>query len=117
MSNESERVARTRCGKVTLKRGGSLQLLRKPVSPERGCVEAELRRVLDNHTNAAGDRNVAGFAFVVWDGEGGSTAGMELYTVEGGKTIPGVLVPDFVRNRLLAGKIEQWTLNTINESK
>lgn len=57
---------------------------------------------------------IAGFAFVVWGKDGTSVC---IQRVKDGSMIPSILVPDFVRNRLLAERIEQWTIETINESR
>lgn len=51
---------------------------------------------------------VEGFAVMIW-GSDGST----VYAHTDG-SIPSILVPDFVRNRLLASRIEAWTIDTIN---
>lgn len=56
--------------------------------------------------------NVAGFALVIWGSDGGSTCDAQ---VADGSSIPTILVPDFVRNRLLAQRIEQWTLDDFRE--
>ena len=56
--------------------------------------------------------DVAGYAFVAWDADNWSItarwAGPD-------SRIPGLLAPDYVRNRLLASEIESWTLETIND--
>jgi hypothetical protein len=98
---------RIRIGKITLKRGGSVELLRVPVSLDRKRVEMQFRILLNNH-----GEDIAGFAIVVWGSDLGSTAVSLLTPVN---TIPSMLVPDFVRNRLLAQKIEEWTLDSVNE--
>lgn len=64
-----------------------------------------MRRVtacLDVHTD------IDGFAFVVWGHDLGSTC----YSA-GGRTMPAILVPDFVRNRLLAERISDWTEHAV----
>ena len=55
---------------------------------------------------------VAGFAFVAWDGAGRSTS---ITHVKNGSMIPTILVPDFVRNRLLAERIERWTVEGLEK--
>ena len=98
-------AARTRIGKITLKRGGAVQLLRRPVSVERQCIEQDIRDVLDAH---GGD--FAGYAIVVWAPNSDSTA-----SARSGQDsrIPTIMVPDFVRNRLLAERIEEWSVRAV----
>lgn len=57
-------------------------------------------------------KNVAGFALVAWGPDGSSVAEMQ---VSKASNIPSMLVPDFVRNRLLAQKIEDWTLDEVEK--
>lgn len=101
-------TARVRIGKVRLKNGPVI--LRLPTHNERRTKMAQewVKCVLDAHVTA--DASVDGFAFVVWDRDGASTCKM----IAGGG-IPSILIPDFVRNKLLADKIEDWTLMTISE--
>ena len=66
-----------------------------------------MRECLDN----TGD--VAGAAFVVWSADNGSSAMM---FAGADSRIPSILIPDFVRNRLLAVKIIDWTKDDINTS-
>ena len=54
-------------------------------------------------------KNIAGFALVVWGSNATSVA-----MLESDGRIPSILVPDFVRNRLLARQIERWTIQEIN---
>lgn len=59
---------------------------------------------------ATHDGPVAGFTFTCWDEDSRSTT----TTVVGlASRIPSALVPDFVRNRLLADLIETWTLQDL----
>lgn len=80
-------------------------------TPERVQVDIEVKHVLDTHS--AHDSDIAGFAFMVWDKEGASTVKALRFT----GAIPTILIPDFVRNRLLAETSEDWTIETINEQK
>lgn len=54
--------------------------------------------------------DIAGIAIVVWSADGGSAANLRISPAS---KIPSILVPDFVRNRLLAERIEQWTLDSV----
>ena len=95
-------TARTRIGKITLKAGGSLALLRQPRDLDREVIERKVREVLDAHHN-----DFDGFAFVVWGRDNQSTC----FSV-GSTKIPSIMVPDFVRTRLLADRIENWAVDT-----
>lgn len=99
--------ARCRIGKVTLKRDGPVVLLRKPRN-NRQAVEDHIRGCLDPQ-----GPDIAGFAFVVWGSDMRSTATLQVWE----NPIPSALVPDFVRNRLLADRIETWTLETLRNQK
>lgn len=104
--------ARTRIGRVKLKGGADLKVFPGLENTDRRYVEKDVRGVLDSHMRSA-DARIAGFAFVVWDVDGTSTC---IASVNDGSTIPAILVPDFVRNRLLPDRIERWTIDTVNEA-
>ena len=84
-------------------------VLHKPDALDR---ERAVRRYVDDAliAQARDGHEIVGFAFMVWDHRGTSVA--TAYNMDG--HIPAILIPDFVRNRLLAGKIEQWTIDTLN---
>lgn len=77
---------------------------------DRVKLEKRIRAVIDAHCDAGMD--LGGFAMVVWNRDGASTCDM----ASDGGVSPPIMIPDFVRNRLLAQKIEHWTIDTINES-
>jgi len=54
--------------------------------------------------------DLAGFAVVAWGRDLESCA--DACNFDG--RIPAILIPDFVRNRLLAQRIEAWTLDALN---
>lgn len=99
-------AARVRIGKVTLKREGPVVLLRRPRS-NRQATDDYLRRCLD-----AQGTDIAGFAFVVWGADMRSIAELQVWE----NSIPSAVVPDFVRNRLLAERIESWALESLRRS-
>lgn len=99
-------AARIRNGKITLKGGARLSIF--PTSDAtRGYMERHIHEVFDGH----GD-DLAGIAIVVWGSDNASTCYSGIG--DGKNQIPSILIPDFVRNRLLAERIEKWTLATIN---
>lgn len=85
-----------------------IQELKPEKDVDRTLIERRIRAVLDGH---GGD--FAGFALVVWNAEGASTADMANREPRQGAYIPAILIPDFVRNRLLGMKIEEWAVDTI----
>lgn len=99
--------ARVRIGKVTLKRDGPVVLLRPPKN-NRQAADDRIRKCLD-----AQGTDIAGFAFVVWGSDMKSVAELQVWD----NPIPSAVVPDFVRNRLLADRIETWTLETLRNQK
>ena len=50
-------------------------------------------------------RPIVGYAVVLWDAENGSNASLRTGQ---GSSIPSIAMPEFVKNRLLASKIEEW---------
>lgn len=75
---------------------------------DRALIEKLVRNVFDSHRGG-----FAGFALVVWAPDGASTADMGMKSIDQGAQIPSMLIPDFVRNRLLGMKIEEWAVDTI----
>lgn len=68
---------------------------------KRAATLSKVREVLETQGN------VSGYAFVAWGGDGMSTA----YMFCGPGSFPSIYAPDFVRNRLLALKVEEWTMD------
>lgn len=97
--------AHCKIGKVTLKGGCHLVVLPSPYEARRKEMDARISDALSAHGT-----DLAGFALVVWDETGGSTTA----SYSGGG-IPSILVPDFCRARLLAHRIESWTIETVNK--
>ncbi len=92
--------AHCRTRSATLKASGvKVHFLLQAKERDRRDLMAAMREALDMH-----DDDVVGYAIVLWNWENASTA---LCRVRAGG-IPTVLVPDFVRNRLLAERILIW---------
>lgn len=91
---------------VRWKSGGTLIPLKTPKCDLRHLAEQTIRDVVK-----AASSPIAGFALVTWQADGASIA---VCKVGGASGIPSIMVPDFVRNRLLAQRIESWTIETIN---
>lgn len=92
-----------RIGPVTHKASGfRVTVLSKMSDRERILFMQTMRGSLDDHGS---DRRIAGFALVLWDEEGRSTATMYVGT---GSHVLSMQVPDFARNRLMAAKICEW---------
>jgi hypothetical protein len=51
-------------------------------------------------------RPIVGYAVVLWDADLGSVASLQ---VGQGSTIPSIAMPEFVKQRLLAAKIQDWS--------
>ena len=69
----------------------------------RAAVMAEVRGCLDGMETD--DKPVVGMALVLWCADGGSNAVVKAFP---GSNLPSIALPDFVRNRLLAAKIQEW---------
>lgn len=94
-----------RIGTVTLKASGfKIHRLSDSHERTRERVMGETRACFDNMTYDG--REVVGFALVMWDSDGGSDAVLRAYP---GSNIPSIAMPDFVKNRLLAQKIMEWS--------
>lgn len=100
--------ARVAIRRVRFKSGGEVHLLRPARDRGRAHVERQIRDCLDQTDD------LAGAVFVAWSADSGSTAAM--FTGPASR-IPSILVPDFVRNRLLAMKIIDWTMDEINTQR
>lgn len=103
-------IARVTIRRVRFKSGGEVRLI-APIKDEgRARAERGVRAVLDGHEQFGG---IAGFAFVAWAADGATTGDL---WAGSDSSIPAILIPDLVRNQLLAMKIEEYTIDTINES-
>jgi hypothetical protein len=100
-------TARLRVRSVRYKDGRSVVRLRAPADPDRAYIEERVRGVLDAH-----DHDFCGFAFVVWGSDARSTT---FASTNDGSRIPVALIPDFVRNILLADRIEAWTIERLDK--
>jgi hypothetical protein len=96
-----------RLRRIRYKDGRTLDVLRPPVTdgPRKSlAVKSRVAEVL-----AAQGNDIAGFAFVVWASSGASCA--KMYCGHG--SFPSSYAPDFVRNRLLAEDIINWTTDIL----
>ena len=96
------RSARVAIRKYRMKDSG-LTVYRMPDTTQRDreYIEDKIRDVLDGHGH-----EIAGMVFMVWDKEMSSTC---LHRVKRGCPLPEILIPDFVRERLMAEKIGEWS--------
>jgi hypothetical protein len=100
------KVGTLRLRSVRFKNGGELRLLPTQTREDDvRFVRERVERVIDTHTG-----RIAGVALVVWAPDNSSTVTL---SVNDSSKIPSIMVPDFVRNRLLAERIESWTLDDI----
>lgn len=78
------------------------------VCPEQDVARINLMReihgTLDGYQDD-GTADIAGFAFVVWGSDNTSSA---VVRCGARSRVPAIAAPDFIRNRLLASKIEDW---------
>lgn len=95
-----------RLRRIRFKDGRTLDVLR-PVTSDASYFQRKAFETIATHL--ANARGQSGVAIVMWDSQG--------YTVGrviNGMPIPGILIPDLVRNVLLGHKIEDWTIDTLN---
>ena len=99
-------MAHARIRSVTFKNGGAtIRLLHRP--DFRQEARDLCNQVFSGHAEVA----VAGMAMVLWAADGQATAIM----ASGPGCIPGMLIPDFVRNRLMAERIIQWAVEAVHD--
>src|ERR1700732_3264585 len=99
----TERVARLRIRSVRMKNGGASVRVLHNLEPDlANDVRGWLNDALGEHGGG-----LAGFAFVLWDGAGNSTCTLK---ANAKSRIPGILIADFVKSRLLAERIVEWAV-------
>lgn len=95
-----------RLRRIRFKDGRTLEVLRpRTEDPAAAVLMAKL--VIETHFK--GGPGPHGCAVVLWSSDGATSARVVNDTV-----IPGILLPDLVRNVLLGHKIESWTISTLN---
>jgi hypothetical protein len=105
----TDRIARLRVRSVRMKNGGaSIRLLRADNRDYHANIRKRVDLCLQNY-----NEDIGGFAFVVWDTKNDSCADGANYR----STIPTILIPDFVRNRLLAERIVDWAIEEVEKNK
>lgn len=98
-----ERVSIPRLRSVKFKSGGEVRLLNTNIDERRKEIERHCREVIDIQ------EKIEGFAIVAWDKDGKSTC----YAANYESPIPHILIPEFVKSRLLAHRIELWVMEDI----
>lgn len=92
---------------VRFKNGGGELRVMPNSEPGNADVKRRVLGALDSMSAP-----IVGIALVAWAEDNGSVAHLN---ISGESRIPFILVPDFVRNRLLANAIEHWTLESVRE--
>lgn len=105
------KIGKTRIRRVRFHDGRTLEVLHNNKSEDYAIITGHVAASTDIMLKHG---DIAGFAFVVWDREGGSIVCVKL---KDSCTIPGILVPDFVRNRILAEKIQEWTIEKLTQPR
>jgi hypothetical protein len=100
-------ASRLRLRSVRFKDGREIKVFRRDTRNYRADFLHCCKVVVD-----AQGEDLAGFALVVWGADLSSTSDCK---VGQGSTIPSILVADFVRNRLLAQRIEDWTIERLEQ--
>lgn len=87
-------------------KGGGPRIVRLTDGAERSyaSIMAEMRDLIAGMREE--DASPVGFAVIAWDGNFRAWCALKSYP---GSPLPPIFVPDFVRNRLLAEKICEWT--------
>lgn len=86
------------------KSGFVLHQLQAGTDQARVSFLRDMRSLVD--TAQSDGRPIVGYAVVVWDAENGSSASLQ---VGRGSSMPSIAMPEFVKNRLLASKILEWS--------
>ena len=85
------------------KTGFTLHVLRSEADSSRIAFLRDARTLVDKFRDGAG--SIAGFAVVLWDAELQSNA---MLRASERSQIPSIAMPEFIKNRLLTAKIEEW---------
>ena len=110
--SEAPRSARIRLRSIRYKDGRAQLRVLYPPEPFDYSADAAKRCQATIQALADEGSNIAGYALVVWAGCGKSAVS---FAANDASAIPSILIPDFVRNRLLAERIESWTLSGMEE--
>lgn len=103
------KVGALRLRSVRFKNGGYIRKLNGPSRDDDvRFAKKRFGQLLDAYPDP-----IAGFAVVVWGPDNGSVA---ILSVNKRSKIPSIMVPDFVRNRLLADQIETWAIQDFQAS-
>ena len=100
------KVSIPRLRRIRYKDGRTFEVLRPKSFDPLEVADKARQIVIDHATFGPGPYSVA---IVVW-GDDLATTGR----VWNNSSIPGILVPELVRNVLLGLKIESWTIDTLN---
>jgi hypothetical protein len=104
----TDRIARLRVRSVLMKAGGAkISVLRTDDFDYAADARAWAAQCIAPHTH-----DIAGFAFIVWNHDGDSTCKLKANMRS---SIPMIMVPDFVRNRLLAERIVDWAVEEMKK--
>lgn len=95
-----------RLRRIRFKDGRTIEVIR-PKGSDVNYFKRVLGETVNLHLDGA--NGPCGIAVVMWDSHGFTTCKVFNETA-----IPGILVPDLVRNVMLGNKIEAWTLDTLN---
>ncbi len=102
----TDRIARLRIRSVRMKAGGAkISVIRSEDVDYTASIRSRVEKCLDAQPNPVG------FAFVVWSNDHNSVADAANYR----SNIPTILIPDFVRNRLLAERIVDWAVEEMKK--
>lgn len=104
-----QKTTTLRLRRIRFKDGRTVEVLR----PKSGNAELLRQSYAKNAPAVAApyfaDGTISGYAIVVWGSDGKTSS---VANTDG--RIPGILIPDLVRNKLIADKIEEWTIDTVN---
>jgi hypothetical protein len=103
----TDRIARLRVRSVRMKNGGaSIRVLRDTYD-----YAADVRGQVLECLSAQGP-DIAGFSFVVWGRDGGSTCAARANMRS---QIPPIMIPEFVKARLMAEEIVKWSVEAVDK--
>jgi hypothetical protein len=104
-------AARTRIGRIKMKGGADVRLLRQPVLDDgRARAHRVVSRAL---SEMRPEQRIAGYVFVAWDEKNYCT---DRSWIGPNSRIPSLVAPDFVRNVLLSTVIEGYAEERVMEN-
>lgn len=85
--------------------GRQVRVLRHRTTNDRASIDGRIRELMDRFFADPTTFGAGGFAFVIWDKEGGSMTALSAFS---GSTVHRASMPDFVRGCIANNIAKNW---------